>query len=272
MTDPIDRISPTLRPAGRVVQRPGWHDLTFLHWRVPVAALRPLVPAALEIDVFEGDAFIGLVPFTMTRVRPWWAPPLPGINNFHETNVRTYVHHRGADPGVWFFSLDAASLLAVFAARVLWRLPYHHARMTLERSDAGVRYASERRRPGPLPGTCRVTCRPLGEPAAARPGTLEHFLAERYLLYAIARDGSLRRGAVHHAPYPLQRAEITECDETLIAAAGLARPGGTPIAHHASGVAVEVFALERVTWSGDSGDAPATRCASRTPRSLPWPR
>ena len=229
-----------------MVQRPGWHDLTFLHWRVPAAALRPLVPAALELDTFEGDAFIGLVPFTMTGVRPWWAPPLPGIDDFHETNVRTYVHDRGDLPGVWFFSLDAASYLAVMAARTLWRLPYHHARMTLEKSADGVRYASERRRPPPLPGTCRVTCRPLGEPAAARPGTLEHFLAERYLLYTMGRGGRLWRGVVHHAPYPLQRAEVTECEETLIAAAGIARPPEAPIAHFASGVTVEIFALERV--------------------------
>jgi uncharacterized protein YqjF (DUF2071 family) len=248
VTNGIDRIGPTLRPTGRVVQRPGWHELSFLHWRVPVAALRPLVPAALEIDTFEGDAFIGLVPFTMTKVRPWWAPPLPGINNFHETNVRTYVHHQGARPGVWFFSLDAASLLAVIAARVIWRLPYHHARMTLEKSDGEIRYASERKWPGPLPGTCRVRVRPLGEPAAARPGTLEHFLAERYLLYTMGRGGRLQRGAVHHAPYPLQPAEILECDETLIAAAGIARPDGPPpIAHYASGVTVEIFGLERVT-------------------------
>lgn len=247
MAGDVDRIGPTRRPAGRVVQRPGWHHLTFLHWRVPAAALRPLVPAALEIDTFEGDAFIGLVPFTMTNVRPWWAPPLPGTNDFHETNVRTYVHRDGRDPGVWFFSLDAASRLAVRAARTLWHLPYHHARMTLERGDAVVRYESTRRWPKPLPGTCRVACRPLGEPAATAPGTLEHFLAERYLLYAAARDGRLRRGAVHHAPYPLQRAELLECDETLIAAAGVERPAGPPpLAHFASSVDVEIFALERV--------------------------
>jgi len=244
--DGIDRIAPTRRPAGRVVQRPGWHALTFLHWRVPVEALRPLVPEALEIDVFEGDAFIGLVPFTMTKVRPWWAPPWPGTNDFHETNVRTYVHHRGEGPGVWFFSLDAASWPAVMAARTIWRLPYHHARMTLEREGAGVRYASERRRPPPLPATCRVSCRPVGEPAASRPGTLEHFLAERYLLYTVGRGGALWRGAVHHAPYPLQRAELDECEETLIAAAGVRRPDEPPLAHYASEVAVEIFGLERV--------------------------
>jgi len=247
VSDSIDRIAPTRRPAGRVVQRPSWHDLTFLHWRMPVSVVRPLVPAALEVDTFEGDAFIGLVAFTMTNVRPWWAPPVPGINNFHETNVRTYVHRGGRDPGVWFFSLDAASRLAAWAARAMWHLPYHHARMTLDKRDAEVRYASERLRPPPLPGTCRVTSRPLGPAAPAAAGSLEHFLAERYLLYAASPDGGLRCGAVHHAPYPLQRAEISECDETLIAAAGITRPPVPPLAHFASRVDVEIFALARVS-------------------------
>ncbi len=246
MTDSIDRLTPTLRPPGRVVQRPGWHDLTFLHWPVPVAALRPLVPAELEIDTFEGSAYIALVPFTMTRVRPAWAPPLPGITNFHETNVRTYVHHAGRDPGVWFFSLDAASLLATYAARILWHLPYHHARMTLEKSGGEVRYVSERKRPPPTPASCRVTVRPRGDPAAARLGTLEHFLAERYLLYAATPGGALRRGAVHHAPYPLQPADVLECEESCIAAAGILRPPGPPpLAHYATAVNVEIFALAR---------------------------
>jgi uncharacterized protein len=244
--DSIDRIAPTRRPTGKVAQRPGWHDLTFLHWRVAVSALRPLVPTSLEIDTFEGDAFIGLVPFTMTNVRPWWAPPLPGSNNFHETNVRTYVHRDGRDPGVWFFSLDAASFWAVIAARTIWHLPYHHAHMSLEKTDREVRYASTRRWPKPLPGICHVAVRPIGSPHAAEVGSLEHFLAERYLLYTSARDGSLRRGAVHHTPYPLQRAEVDEVDETLIAAAGIERPSGPPLVHYASFVDVEIYSLGRV--------------------------
>ena len=243
---PIDRIAPTRRPGGRVAQRQSWIDLTFLHWRVPVATLRPLIPAALEVDTFDGDAFIGVVPFTMTGVRPLWAPAVPGISNFHETNVRTYVHHRGGDPGVWFFSLEAASRIAVTIARTFWHLPYHHAEMTLKKGPEGIRYTSTRRSPPPLPAVCNVTCRPLSAPTHAVPGTLEHFLAERYLLYADAGDGALRRGAVHHVPYPLQTAEVSAWEESLVAAAGMERPPGEPIAHYASRVDVEIFALERL--------------------------
>jgi uncharacterized protein YqjF (DUF2071 family) len=245
-SDSIDRISPTRRPDGRVAQRQSWLDLSFLHWRIPVASLRPLIPAALEIDTFEGDAFIGVVPFTMTGVRPLWAPPIPGISNFHETNVRTYVHYRGKDPGVWFFSLEAASRVAVMIARTVWHLPYHHARMTLDKGDFGIRYASERRSPPPLPAVCNVTSKPISPPTPAKPGTLEHFLAERYILYADAGDGALRRGAVHHIPYPLQTAKVCAWEESLLAAAGIERPPGEPMAHYASRVDVEIFALEEV--------------------------
>ncbi len=240
----IDRLTPTRRPQGRVVQHQSWHDLTFLHWRVPVSALRALVPEALEIDTYEGDAFIGVVPFTMTGVRPLWAPTVPGISNFHETNVRTYVHHQGKDPGVWFFSLDAASRIAVAIARGFWHLPYHHARMALEKGPDGIRYASERRSPPPCPARCDVTCRPISAPAASRPGTLEHFLAERYILFADVGRGGLRRGQVHHTPYPLQTAEVTVQEESLVEAAGIERPLTAPLAHYAARVDVEIFGLE----------------------------
>ena len=254
----IDRIAPTRRPLGRPAGYQRWRQLAFVHWRVPIAALSRLVPPGLAIDTFDGEAFIGIVPFTMRGVRPRWAPAISAISDFHETNVRTYVHRDGADPGVWFFSLDAANRLAVALARTFWHLPYHHARMTLVERDGELHYASERRRAerraaerrtahrradGPM---FQATCRPLGAPAPATPGTLEHFLAERYFLYAQADAGELRRGQVHHAPYPLQPAELTSWDESLLAAAGIARPTAPPLVHFASGVDVEVFALTRV--------------------------
>lgn len=246
----MDRITPTLRPDATAVMRPSWLDLTFVHWRVPVSVLRPLVPPALTIDTFDGDAFVGLVPFTMRNVRPRWAPPLGAITDFHETNVRTYVHLDGEHPGVWFFSLDAASRLAVLAARLLWHLPYHHARMELARIGDGphatVHYRSERLRPGPLPARCELRCRPTGRAEPARAGTLEHFLVERYLLYAVQRNGRLWRGAVHHRPYPLQPAEVELVDTSLVTAAGETPPTSTPFAQYASRVDVEVFALRPV--------------------------
>ncbi|MCI0573315.1 MAG: DUF2071 domain-containing protein [Myxococcaceae bacterium] len=243
--DEIDRIAPTRRPTGaRPVQRQDWRELLFLHWRVPAAVLQPLLPPELTVDTFEGDAYVGLVPFTMKGVRPVWAPALPGLSAFHETNVRTYVHLGGREPGVWFFSLDAASSVAVALARSLWFLPYHRARMALAREpDGTIGYVTERRWPGPLPATCRVRYRPVGEVRPAEPGTLEHFLVERYLLYARDRSGRLRVGRVHHRPYPLQGAVVLTLEESLLTAAGLRRGEEPPLAHYAEGVDVEVFGL-----------------------------
>ncbi|WP_165250582.1 YqjF family protein [Paludisphaera soli] len=242
MTDAIDRIGPTLRPAGRTSMRQRWADLLFLHWPVPAAVLRPLIPEALEVDEHEGVAYVGLVPFTMTGIRFSWSPPVPGTSRFHEVNVRTYVHHQGRDPGVWFFSLDAANALAVRVARRFWSLPYHFARMGLSRAAGGIAYRSERLWPGPTPAGCDLAYRPKGTPRASAPGTLEHFLAERYILYTTHR-GRLLAGRVHHAPYPLQPARVDGLEECLLAAAGLPRPDVAPLAHYASEVRVRVFPL-----------------------------
>ena len=229
------------RPAG--FQR--WRHLLFLHWEVPVEALRAVLPATLEVDTFEGRAFVGVVPFTMRDVVPSWAPPVPGISHFHELNVRTYVHHRGREPGVWFFSLDAASSVAVLAARAGWGLPYHRARMRMQVDGASVHYTSRRLWPGPKPADIDVRYR-IGEPTgSAEPGTLEHFLAERYILYA-QRGGKLRIGRVHHRPYPLQRADVLSVEQTMVTVAGLPPPSGEPHALYAAGVDVDVFSLREV--------------------------
>jgi uncharacterized protein YqjF (DUF2071 family) len=247
----IDRLTASARPVGHAAMRQDWHHLLFLHWAVAPEQLRPLVPSGLELDLYEGRAYVGLVPFTMTGVRPVWAPAVRGVSSFHETNVRTYVHRAGRDPGVWFFSLDAANALAVALARTFFHLSYHHARMRLthEPGSGGVSYASQRlmHRSTSTPATCAVGCTPTGPPAPVRAGTLEHFLVERYLLYArAARSGRLYRGQVHHTPYPVQPAEITGLDETLLAAAGIERPDEAPLAHFVRGVKVEVFSLRRV--------------------------
>lgn len=241
----IDRIAPTRRPEGRSAMRQRWAELLFLHWAVPAESLRCLLPSALHLDTFEGKAYVGLVPFTMTGVRPSWAPPLPLLSSFHEVNVRTYVHRGGRDPGVWFFSLDAARTLAVLIARALWKLPYHLARMSLVKESERIRYSSERLWPGPVPACCALAHEPTGTATPAIPGTLEHFLVERYILYASSR-GRLYQGRVHHSPYPLQTARVGALEETLLAAAGIARPDAPPLTHYAREVSVEVFPLREL--------------------------
>src|SRR5438552_61754 len=153
-----------------------WRHLLFLHWEVPAEELQELVPRELEIDTFDGKAYAGLVPFTMHGIRFNCFPnSRPFTFAFHETNVRTYVNFRGKDPGVWFFSLDAANKPAVHFGRRVYRLPYHFAKMNLNTGDK-LSYSCERLWPGPTPATGEVTCRLLEELPTAEPGTLDDFL------------------------------------------------------------------------------------------------
>lgn len=236
----IDRIAPTKRPELPVWGYQRWRQLLFLHWPVPVELLRRAVPASFELDLYEGVAYVGVVPFAMQGVRPRVLPELLALD-FLETNVRTYVVRRG-EPGVYFFSLEAASRLAVATARAAFALPYFHAAMTLEVADGTVRYTTRRTAGG---ASHQVDYR-VGEALGpSLPGTLEHFLLERYLLFT-ERRGTALRGQVHHAPYPAHRAQVLSVKDELVAAAGLPAVAGPPkFAHYSPGVDVEVFALER---------------------------
>jgi uncharacterized protein YqjF (DUF2071 family) len=216
--------------------------LLFLHWAVPVELLRPLVPARLSLDLYDGKAYLGLVPFVVQAARPLGAPAALGLD-FLETNVRTYVHIDGRDPGVYFFSLDAGSLAAVLGARLAFGLPYFHARLRLRRPHGGVDYAM-RRCSATQPGL-HVRYEPGELLGASPPGTLEHFLIERYLLH-VQRGPTLWTVQVHHAPYPVQRARVLDLQDELVDAAGIPEPTGPPLAHYAAGVNVEIF-LPRVT-------------------------
>lgn len=237
----------------RIAMRPAWHHLLFLHWEVDAAALQSKLPASLELDTFEGRAYLGLVPFTMTGLRPRGLPHLPPLRrwheDFHETNLRTYVRHEKYGPGVWFFSLDAASAPAVVVARHWFKLPYFYAHMSLQtRCKNGqhiLQYASQRRWPQPLPANCKVEAVVTSEAKAAQPNTLEHFLVERYLLYSYSH-GQLFAGRVRHKPYPLQTAQVLSLNETLTGAAGFKCSVEPPLAHYARRVQVDIFGLQRV--------------------------
>jgi uncharacterized protein YqjF (DUF2071 family) len=234
----IDRIAPTVRPAGKVVGYQKWRSLAFLHWAVPVEALRAVVPAAFALDLYEGTAYVGIVPFAMREIRPSWLPRLFALN-FLETNVRTYVVCNNR-PGVYFFSLEAASRLAVWHARTFFGLPYHHARMQMTESGGRVDYSTRRGGSGPSHQVRYQIGEPLG---ASRPGSLEHFLLERYLLF-VRRGEQMFAGQVHHTPYPVQRAHVMDVRDELVAAAGLPAVSAPPVfAHYSPGVDVEIFPL-----------------------------
>jgi uncharacterized protein len=204
---------------------------------VPPAALRPLVPPGLTLDLYDGAAYVGLVPFRVQAARPLGAPRALGLA-FLETNVRTYVHVRGREPGVYFFSLNAASLLATLGARLGLGLRYVYARGRERRSAAGVDYWL-RRGAGRGPA-CHVRYRPEAPLGSAEPGTLDFFLVERYLLH-VRRGPSLWTVRVHHRPYPLRRAHVLELADELVAADGLPERRGAPLVHFSPGVDVAIY-------------------------------
>jgi uncharacterized protein YqjF (DUF2071 family) len=233
-----------------------WHDLLFLHWEVELAALRRLVPSELEIDCFDGRAYVGLVPFEMRNTRFRGVPNLRSLRQFPECNVRTYVRH-GGESGVWFFSLDATSLLAVIGARLVWRLPYVWSSITIERDGEATPAAASEvtryhlRRVRSDAGS-HIVWRKGGRLPESRPGSLEHFLTERYWLFS-RRLGRIWRGRVVHAPWSLRSAEVLSLDDTLVAAAGLAVTGA-PLVLASDGIDVEGMALEPSVALGAASD------------------
>jgi uncharacterized protein len=223
-----------------------WHDLLFAHWPVAVDALRPLIPAQLEIDTFGGQAWLGVVPFRMSGVRARGTMAMPGLSRFPELNVRTYVVRDGK-PGVWFFSLDAANRLAVWAARFAFHLPYFLAETKCEEDSGWVDYASERKGRDGLPASLLGRYRPVGETFAARPGSIEYFLMERYCLYTADKVGRIIRCEIHHRPWVLQLAEASFRENTMAAAAGITISAApAELLHFSRRQDVLVWAPERV--------------------------
>ena len=192
-------------PEGEWTWRQSWCDLLFAHWPIPAETLRPLVPEPLEVQEFEGTSWVGVVPFRMQGVMRRPLPDLPYVSAFPELNLRLYVELHGK-PGVWFLSLDASNALAVWAARRFFHLPYFHARMSLQGLPHRALYHSVRlSKPRGVEFSAEYA--PTSEPYEAEAGSLEHWLTERYCLFARSPRGQLYRADVHHHPWPLQRAE-----------------------------------------------------------------
>ncbi|HEX4714692.1 MAG TPA: DUF2071 domain-containing protein [Ktedonobacteraceae bacterium] len=221
-----------------------WHELLFEHWPIAPEIMRTLVPACLEIDTFERNAWIGVVPFHMSGVRPRGIPPSPGISAFPELNVRTYVVKNGMS-GVYFFSLDADNPLAVALARSLFYLPYFNARMRSRRVDDTIHYTSVRTHRNAPAAEYRARYQAIAPIVWARPGSLEAWLTERYALYTTA-GSQLYRGDIHHLPWPLQMAEIeVECD-TMALSHGIHLPDTAPLLHYAQRQDVLIWPLRRI--------------------------
>jgi uncharacterized protein len=217
-----------------------WNDLLFAHWPIEADALRPLVPTQLALDTFDRRCWIAVTPFHMSDVRGRGLPPLPGLSRFPELNVRTYVVV-GDKPGVYFFSLDAGNLAAVWAARKFYHLPYFHARMSVSGDEQGISYRSRRYH---NQTELRAFYAATGPVQLRRPGTLEHWLTERYCLYTVAK-GNLHRAEIHHIQWPLQDAEAEfECN-TMASAAGIHLPDTKPLLHFAKKLQVLIWPLKQ---------------------------
>jgi uncharacterized protein YqjF (DUF2071 family) len=205
-----------------------WHDLLFLHWPIRPALIRPLIPTVLELDTFDGWCWIGIVPFRMTGVRPRYFP-VPFA--FPELNVRTYVKTPGRS-GVWFFSLDATSWIAVRAAR-WFGLPYYDARMTVQLDRDAVHYKSVRVHKRATPAEFNASYKPTAPVYHAAAGTLDHWLTERYCLYGARKPGQVVYGEIHHAPWPLQPAEVELRVNTMTQPIGIELPDTKTVSHFA---------------------------------------
>jgi uncharacterized protein len=207
-----------------------WECLMFAHWRVPEAALRPVVHPDVPIDTFDGSAWIGITPFTVAGLHARGTPPPPLVGSFHEINVRTYatIDRR---PGIYFLSLDAASRRAVHAARTAYRVPYFHADIDVETLPGGrIHYRSERRN-GP-PAAFETEYGPTGPSFTAEPGTFDHWATERYCLYTLDDEQRIQRGEIHHPPWPLQHASADVVRNTMTQPYGI-ELDGDPILHYA---------------------------------------
>jgi len=217
-----------------------WHNLLFIHYPVTVDCLRALIPPSLDVDTFDGQAWVGVVPFRMSGVTPRQLPVMPWLSAFAELNVRTYVTC-GGKPGVWFFSLDAANPVAVSVARKFFHLPYFNARMSSRREGETVFYESSRTHRTAAPAEFRANYRPTAPVIASKPGSLAHWLTERYCLYSANARGRTWRVDIHHQPWPLQAAEAEIEKDTMLEWLKIKPVTTAPLLHFARDLEVKAW-------------------------------
>jgi uncharacterized protein len=222
-----------------------WKHLLFAHWPVPLEQLRPAVPTEIPIDTYEDQAWLGITPFEVIALRLHWTVPVPVLSAFPELNVRTYVTVEGK-PGIYFFSLDAASRLAVAAARHMYRLPYFPARMSLDHRGDSILYESRRTQDDAPAAEFAARYRPIGDPFNSHPGSLEHWLTERYCLYTLDEQRRVLRGEIQHPPWSLQVAEATMTRNTMGRELAL-RLEGPPLVHYAERQDVVFWRLDSIS-------------------------
>jgi uncharacterized protein YqjF (DUF2071 family) len=222
-----------------------WHNLLFAHWPCPPEVLRPIIPEGVELDTFEGQAWVGIIAFRMTGIRLHGCPPMPLFNQFAEINVRTYVTLDNK-PGVYFLSLDADNTPALAIARPWFHLAYRHSSIRFEMHDDSVSFESTRTEPGQPAAHFVGTYRPVAEAHKSVPGTLENWLTERYCFYSANRHGQLYCAEVHHEQWPLQPAQAHIASNTLALSHGIQLPATQPLLHYAHYVKTLVWSARRL--------------------------
>ena len=233
----LNRLAMRARPPGSPIMEQRWNNLLFLHWPLEESALRPLIPAELEIDTFENSAWVGVTPFGISGLRLYPMPAIPGISDFDEVNVRTYVHYRG-QPGIFFFSLDASRVIPALGARVFYQLPYYPADINFSLSNGLYRFESTRTLSS---GTrLRVAWRRGARLRDPDTESLAFFLVERYCFFTKV-GGSISMTRAYHAPWILDEALVEEFGSSMISAAGLREPSGAPLTHFSEGVNVQIW-------------------------------
>lgn len=244
-----NRLAERERPASPIVMHQRWEELLFLHWAVEPEVVASILPPGLKVDTFDGKAWVGVVPFSMRKVRPSFLPAVPGVSDFPELNLRTYVVDAQGRPGVWFYSLDTPKRLPNWIARTFFHLNYRLARIQLFANEGYQCYRSELWLGTDWDAPQNYEWSRLGTPFLAQPGSLEFFLVERYRLFAYdPKNARLLTGRVHHEPYPLQQVGLRNYSKRLFQLNSLDEPEGCPYSVLSSqGVDVQIYPMERIS-------------------------